>query len=718
MGDDRSAAAWSLLAAVGSSRQRLVTSWLGLEVWRRVAIVVLVLLVAGEMADWLFPPPLGKQQEVSAVVVDRRGAILRVFPVKTGIWRMKATIDGIDPHFVIALLAYEDKRFRSHRGVDLVALVRAASSFVSTGHIVSGGSTLTMQTARLLEPRRRRIGSKLIESIRAWQLERRLSKEQILETYLTLAPYGGNIEGVRAASWAYFGREPDALSPDQIAMLIALPQSPEARRPDLHPQAAVVARARVLDRLAAKGIFAADLATESDSYPPPKRRPFPAMAWQASEEALARSRRWRADAKGNIGTTLDSPLQRELEDLAKRAAQMQQDGAQVAIMAVDIETREVRAAVGSADRSAPGGWLDLTNRTRSPGSTLKPFVYGLAFDDGVAAGGTRINDAPRRFATYRPEDFDRVFHGEVTVAEALQHSLNIPAVEALEAVGARRFAATLRFAGAELSLPLDAQDDVGLPMALGGVGLTLRDLVMLYAALGDGGRAKPLRWLPIESQLASKAIQKPTRIMSVDSARQIVKILGAAPPPAGRMPASLTEQAPDIAFKTGTSYGYRDAWAAGISGGYAVVVWSGRPDGVPRPGVTGRAAALPVLFEAFDAITRVTPASGFRFDVSLPSDSSDGPPPPLARFGRESASPRVLFPPDGAELWSDQEHRDFVLVAEGRGRLTWYVAGRPVDRNLTGESVWRPLGPGFYTLSVVDSEGRTTTTKVRVESAE
>ena len=718
MGDDRSAAAWSLLAGLRSSRQRLVTSWLALEVWRRVAIVVLVLLVAGEMADWSFPPPFGKLQEVSAVVLDRRGAILRIFPVKTGIWRMKATLDGIDPHFVIALLAYEDKRFPSHGGVDVVALVRAASSFVSTGHIVSGGSTLTMQTARLLEPRRRSIGSKLIESIRAWQLERRLSKDQILETYLTLAPYGGNIEGVRAASWAYFGREPDALSPDQIAMLIALPQSPEARRPDLHPQAAVIARARVLDRLAAKGIFAADLATESDSYPPPKRRPFPAMAWHASEEALARSRRWRADARGNIGTTLGLPLQRELEDLAKRAAEMQQDGGQVAIMAVDIETREVRAAVGSADRSAPGGWLDLTNRTRSPGSTLKPFIYGLAFDDGVAVGGTRINVLPRRFATYRPEDFDRVFHGEVTVAEALQHSLNIPAVEALEAVGARRFAATLTFAGTELSLPLNAQDDVGLPMALGGVGLTLRDLVMLYAALGDGGRAKPLRWLTTESQLASRTIQKPTRIMSIDSARQIVKILGAAPPPAGRMPASLTEQAPDIAFKTGTSYGYRDAWAAGISGGYAVVVWSGRPDGVPRPGVTGRAAALPVLFEAFDAITRVTPASGFSFTVRLPNDSSDGPPPPLARFGRESASPRALFPPDGAELWSDQEHRDFVLVAEGRGRLTWYVAGRPVDRNLAGESVWRPLGPGFYTLSVVDSEGRTTTTKVRVETAE
>jgi penicillin-binding protein 1C len=698
---------------------RLPSSWRCLEAWRRLALVVLIVLVVGEIADRVFPPPLEKLQDVSAVVTDRRGTILRVFPVKNGTWRMSAVINAIDPRFVTALLAYEDKRFRSHDGVDAIAMVRAVSSLVSSGHLVSGGSTLTMQTARLLEPRRRSIGSKIIESIRAWQLERRFSKDQILEAYLTLTPYGSNIEGVRAASWAYFGREPDALSPDQIAMLIALPQSPEARRPDLHPRAAVIARARVLTRLAAQGIFAADLAEESSGYPAPTRRSFPAVAWHASEEAVRRAGGSRAGTKTDISTTLDSSLQRELEALATRSTSTGQHQGQVAIMVVDIETREVRAAVGSADRSAPGGWLDLTKHARSPGSTLKPFIYGLAFDDGVAAEGTRINDAPRRFATYRPEDFDRVFHGEVTVTEALQHSLNVPAVEALDAVGARRFAATLAFAGTDLSLPLDAQDDVGLPVALGGVGLTLRDLVMLYAALGDGGRALPLSWLATDSQRAAKTPPKGARLMSAESARQIIKILAGAPPPAGRMPARLTPLAPEIAFKTGTSYGYRDAWAAGLSGGFAVVVWSGRPDGAPRPGVTGRAAALPVLFEAFDVLTRVTPARRFGLAVHLASDERDSPPPaPLARFTREDAAPHVLFPPDGAELWWDHEHRDFVLVAEGRGRLTWYAEGQPINRNVAGESVWFPHGPGFYTLSVVDPEGRTTKTRVRIKTAD
>jgi penicillin-binding protein 1C len=698
---------------------RLLHAWRRLEAWRRLAIAVLAVLTAGEIADRVSPPPLEKLENVSAVVADRRGAILRIFPVRSGTWRMRAHIGAIDPRFVSALLAYEDKRFRSHSGVDPVAMVRAASSLVSTGRIVSGGSTLTMQTARLLEPRRRSIGSKLIESVRAWQLERRFSKDQILEAYLTLAPYGGNIEGVRAASWAYFGREPDALAPDQIAMLIALPQSPEFRRPDLHPQAAVVARARVLGRLAARGIFAADLADESSGYPPPTRRPFPAIAWHAAEEALTRAGGSPGATTADITTTLDASLQRDLEALAARSAPTRPNPAQVAIMVVDIDTREVRAAVGSADRSAPGGWLDLTNHARSPGSTLKPFIYGLAFDDGVAAGGTRMNDAPRRFATYRPEDFDRVFHGEVTVAEALQHSLNVPAVEALNAVGARRFAATLAFAGTDLSLPLNAQNDVGLPVALGGVGLTLRDLAMLYAALGDGGRARPLNWLTLESQHAAMTPQTAVRLMSAESARQIARILAGAPPPAGRMPARLTPQAPEIAFKTGTSYGYRDAWAAGVSGGYAVVVWSGRPDGAPRPGVTGRAAALPVLFDVFDTIARATPARGFDVNVHLPNEDSDGAPPaPLVRFSREDAAPHVIFPPDGAELWWDREHRDFALVAEGQGRLTWYVEGRPVSPNFAGESVWRPLGPGFYTLSVVDREGRTTKTTVRVKPPE
>ncbi len=684
--------------------------------WRqRIALVVLAVFVPLELADVLLPPPLQKMRETSAVVVDHRGAVLRVFPVSGGVWRLKADVGRVDPTFTDALLAYEDKRFRSHGGVDFAAMVRAAASFVSAGHIVSGGSTVTMQTARLLEPRQRNIGSKIIEFLRAWQLEERLSKDQILDTYLTLAPYGGNLEGVRAASWAYFGKEPDNLSPDQIAMLIALPQSPEARRPDLHPKNAVTARKRVLDRLASKGVFATDLAAESSQYPAPKRRDFPSSAWHASEEAVARAGGRKA-VSGDIETTLDLPLQTELETLAKRSAASAGKDVQFAMLAINISSREVRAAVGSANRAAQGGWIDLTNRPRSPGSTLKPFIYGIAFDDGVASGGTLIADAPRRFATYRPEDFDRVFRGDVTVTKALQHSLNVPAVEALDAVGARRFAATLAFAGADLTMPLNADDDVGLPVALGGAGLTVRDLALLYSALGDGGEAKPLVWLKSEAEAKKKYPPKPAHLMSPASARQILKILAGAPTPPGRMPAKLTQEAPEIAFKTGTSYGYRDAWAAGVSGGYAVVVWTGRADGAPRSGVTGREGALPVLFDVFDAIARTTPSRASGPALRVAEDTEGEPPQPMAHFDRQNLPPHILFPPNGAEVWADDEHHEFVPAAEGRGRLTWYADGKPLGQNLAGEPVWRPSQPGFYTLAVVDRDGRTARSRVRIKT--
>ena len=687
--------------------------WWPPELWRRVALVVLYVLAPLLMADYLFPPPISRGDNVSGVVMDRRGAVMRVFPVEDGKWRMRAHLDQIDPDFVDALLAYEDKRFRGHDGVDPLALARAASSLASSGRVVSGGSTITMQTARLLEPRPRNIVSKVIEVFRAWQLERRLTKDQILELYLTMAPYGGNLEGVRAASWAYFGREPDNLSPDQIAMLIALPQSPEARRPDLHPKSAVVARERVLMRLADEGVFAKDLAKESAEYPAPKRRDFPTIAWHASEEALR-----RASSHDNIRTTLDLTLQKEVEELATRSAGPSREGVQVAIMVVDIPTREVRAAAGSANRTSAGGWIDLTDRPRSPGSTLKPFIYGLAFDDGVASPDTRIEDTPKRFSTYRPDNFDRTFRGDVTVAQALQHSLNIPAVSALDSVGAQRFAAALAFAGADLTMPLSADDDAGLAIALGGAGLTVRELALLYAALGDGGRALPLNWLVSETQAAKDKKAPGSQVMSAQSARQIMDILAASPAPAGRMPAQLTQEAPVIAAKTGTSYGFRDAWAAGVGNGHAVVVWIGRADSAPRPGVTGREAALPVLFEVYDMISRIMPKRGSGPTLREEQPGDHMPPSALARFERENAPPHILFPPDGAEVWKDEEHTSFVLSAQGRGRLVWYVDGRPLGRNVAGDAVWRPGQEGFYTLSVVDEAGRAAKSQVRVMSPE
>jgi penicillin-binding protein 1C len=674
---------------------------LGLNRFYWAGVAGLVLLVGLLALDRHLPPPVAAMQTVSTVVRDRDGQVLRAFPVADGRWRLPADLDTLDPDFVAALLAYEDDRFWSHPGVDPLALLRASRDSLMAGRIVSGGSTITMQLARLLEPRERTFGAKLFQIARALQLELRYSKREILEAYLTLAPYGGNLEGVRAASWAYFGREPDALTIEQIALLIALPQSPEARRPDLRPDAAVAARGRVLDRLAGLGLARSDAAQSAADDPAPGRGAFPALAWHAAE-ALHRA---RPDA-GDLVSTLDLDLQRMLEDeLALAAAETPED-VQFSAILVETETRAVRAMAGSASRARPGGWIDLTDRARSPGSTLKPFIYGMAFDDGLAAGGTRIADLPRRFSGYQPDNFDRRFRGDVTISEALQHSLNVPAVTALDGVGARRFNAVLSFAGARPQRPRSAGQDSGLAVALGGAGLTLRQVAVLYAALGDGGMARPLRWFEDEPLETGGH-----RVLSAESAEEIIGILRRSPHPGGRMPASLARNAPDIAFKTGTSYGFRDAWAAGLAGRYTLVVWTGRADGAPREGVTGREGALPLMFRIADGIARIDP-QGMQ---PMRREALPETPQTLAEFNAEAA-PHILFPPDGSEVWADRPGRGFVLAAQARRPVTWYADGARVERNALGEAVWVPPGPGFYAVTAIDDAGRSSQVRVRVLS--
>lgn len=656
------------------------------------ALIVLTL-------DRAFPPPQLAAQSV--VVTDSRDQMFRAFPVEDGRWRLAADLDVIDPAYIEALIAIEDERYYTHRGVDPVAVVRASLNAVRAGEIVSGASTLSMQTARLLEPRpRRNIGSKLMEMWRALQLERRYSKSEILEIYLTLAPYGGNLEGVTSASWAWFGHAPDRLTPAQIALLIALPQAPEARRPDLRPRNAVSGRARVLARLASYGILAADIALESSEDPLPARQNFPALAWHVSDHL----RDIRTDQSASIISTLDYRLQTAAERLTYAAAERAGPDVQFAVMIVENETRAVRAAIGSADRNRAGGWIDLTNRPRSPGSTLKPFIYGMAFDDGLATPHTRITDAPRRFDSYMPENFDRVFRGDVTIAQALQHSLNVPAVEALDGVGAARFAAGLRFAGSNPAIADRAETETGLAIALGGAGLTVRDVATLYVGLANGGEVRPLVWTENEAETAPGV-----RILSEESAEEILAILRAAPQPAGRAPASLTSAAPAIAFKTGTSWGYRDAWAAGVAQGHTVVVWAGRADARPRTGETGRDSALPVLFDLFDLLP---PAETLR-EEREPWRLAQNTPHPLERF-RHDPAPEILFPPDQTEVWMDRDGGQYILAGRGESALTWFADGETVPLNAAGEPVWSPQGPGFFEISAVDHLGRSTRSRVRI----
>ncbi len=678
-------------------------------IWlKRLAILIAVSLAAIFVLDKIFPPPIERGRIVSVMVSDRDDRPLRAFPLSNGTWRFAANLDEIDPVFIEALLEVEDKRFWSHGGTDWVGMVRAATSSARAGRVVSGGSTITMQTARLLEPRpNRTIGAKLAEIWRAHQIEWRLSKREILELYLTLTPYGGNLEGIRAASWRYFGRAPDRLSDDQIALLIALPQSPEVRRPDLRPEGARVGRDEIVAKLERLGYFPEHRAAEARAaHIPGRRYTFPARAWHATDNAVG-------DKRQDVRSTLDSGLQAELEVLALRRAEALGEAVQVSVLVVDIPTRAVRAAIGSADRGRPGGWLDLTDQARSPGSTLKPFIYALAFDDGSAAPATRIADLPKRFAAYQPENFDRSFRGDVRVSEALQHSLNVPAVLALDRIGPRRFAAALTLAGAHPRIAGAARKEPGLALALGGAGLTAQELAVLYAALGDGGQARPLVWDENKMDVPTRTY----RLMSSDSAEKIIKILQDSPAPAGRMPAKLSADAPEIAFKTGTSYGYRDAWAAGISGEYAIIVWVGRADGAPRPGETGRKSALPLLFEIADRAVHHLGGHGTA-SAKLIRQHPQKVKGALADFDGEARPPEILFPPRDAELWAGnvdgKPARPFVFAGRGEGDLRWFVDGAPVSKDAGGLPSWQPERAGFYRISAIDPDGRASSVRIRV----
>ncbi|MES3030376.1 MAG: penicillin-binding protein 1C [Pseudomonadota bacterium] len=654
--------------------------------------------------DALFPPDMSRAERSSPVTLDRRGAWLRALPVEDGRWRIRADLDRTDPTFRKRLIKIEDARFWMHPGVDPLAVIRAAGSAATSGRVSSGASTLTMQTARLLEPRPRTLPAKLIEMVRAVQLEARLSKREILALYLTLAPYGGNLEGVRAASLSYFGHEPETLTAGEQALLIALPQSPEARRPDRRPEAARAARQQVLDKMVRMRALTEVEAAEAQEEPLPGRAPFPALAWHVAGE-LARA---APDAQASILSTLDVGLQARLEPLAEQVARAQGPEATAAILVVEIESRAVRAAVGSGGLQRPGGWIDMTRAVRSPGSALKPFIYAFAFDDGIAAPDTQIDDAARRFGDYQPENFDRVFRGKVTAREALTNSLNVPAVELLDKVGPSAFEARVDAAGVNLVRPKAQTRSAGLALALGGVGITMRDLAVLYAALGDGGVAKPLAWTQAEAERRQR--QGGRRLIRAEAATQVLDILRETPPPAGSTPAALTKGRPVMAFKTGTSYGFRDAVAAGVVGPYVIVVWTGRADGGARGGLTGRDAALPLLFDTADLID--APASAPR--PIAPRAAPEA----LAKLEQRQEGPRLIFPPNGSSVQVEAfgpASRGLVLAAGGEN-LSWYVAGEPLAPDpVSGRVIWRPKGPGFYRITVVDGEGRKATARVRIK---
>ena len=678
---------------------------------------VACLVVVAAFAAWvvsLGPLPLEQARKVSTTIVDRNGKLLRAYAMADGRWRLPVDAKtAVDPGYLKLLLAYEDRRFWSHGGVDPLALGRAALQLVTRGHIVSGGSTITMQLARLIEPRRERsVYAKLRQIVRAVEIERQLTKDEILDLYLALAPFGGNLEGIRAASIAYFGKEPKRLSLAESALLVALPQSPERRRLDRHPQAAHAARDRVLTRMVEDGIVSAEDAAQAKSIGVPKlRKPMPILAPHSSDAATATV----TDAP-LIKLTLESGLQKTLEALARDRAAAQGPNISVAIIAVDNESGDVLARVGSSDYfdERRAGQVDMTRAVRSPGSTLKPFIYGLAFEDGFVHPESLIDDRPIRFGSYAPENFDMTFQGTVPVRKALQLSLNVPAIALLDRVGSSRLSSRLKQAGGHLVLPKD--EAPGLAMGLGGVGVTLQDLAQLYAGLARLGSARPLREIMLEEDA-----REPMRLMDQAAAWQVGNVLLGTPPPENGVHNK-------IAFKTGTSYGYRDAWSVGFDGRITIGVWVGRPDGAPVPGLVGRTAAAPILFDAFARTGKIPAALPKAPKGALIAGNAKLPLPlrrfrpvgELVRTGSDQM-PRIQFPINGSRIDVDRSGSGEttpmpVKVAGGVLPLTVMLNGAPVGEiDSRRQRLVDPPGPGFARLTVIDATGAADTVVIRVQ---
>ena len=680
-----------------------------------------VMTVAGlvfglEAADRAFPPPLDKAGVVSAEVLDANGDLLRAFATPEGRWRLKTAVRDVDPQLLRMLIAYEDQRFYEHRGVDPMALGRAFLQLVTHGHIVSGGSTLSMQVARLIEPRSERsVMAKLLQAARAIQLEERLSKEQILGLYLTHAPYGGNLEGVRAASLAYFGREPRHLSVAQAALLVALPQLPEKRRPDRNLKNAETARRRVLERAAVAAVVGEGEAERAALSPiPATRLQLPSYAAHLAEAALKKQ-----PGVAKHKTTLRRDVQQRLEVVAKEAAKRLGPKVSVAMIMADVRTGEIIGEVGSANYfdSSRSGWVDMTRVLRSPGSTLKPFIYGLAFEQGYVAQETIVEDRPADFYGYRPRNFDMTYQGDVSVRQALQLSLNVPAVRLLDAVGPTRL--LVRFRRAEVKPKLPPNEAPGLAIGLGGVGLSLKDLVQLYAGLANRGKAMRIgdgiedQPGPINGELLMEPVAawNMTDILSDIIAPRGSKQLG-------------------IAYKTGTSYGNRDAWSIGYDGAHVLGVWVGRPDNGAVPGLAGYVSAAPILFEAFSksgvaiapfpappmGAVRLSatelPLSQRRFSITAAGL--------LSASSREPA-PQIVYPPEGVrvDLGVSNGGQPMSLALKlqgGRAPFRWLANGKPLaDLSRRRTTQWLPDGAGYSTLTVIDAAGRAASVRVFVE---
>jgi len=648
------------------------------------------------LADRLYPLKLSRFDDLSTIIYASQQPV-HVFHTRDEKWRILTKVEEVDPLYVKTLIAKEDKHFRSHPGINPFALVRAGFQWLRYGHVISGGSTITMQTARLLEPRSRKMSAKLIECFRALQLEWHYSKNDILSMYMTLAPFGGNIEGINAASLSYFQKKPAHLQPSEVALLVALVQSPTRLHPFHYPERATKAREKLLKFMAKEQLISSDAAALYLLAPLPVTkakfpREIPHLAWRLKNQFPKQTA---------IHTSIDLDLQKRVEFLLKSYETYLPERSNTAILIMDYQVNKPIAYIASRDFYAvdDNGFVDYITAFRSPGSTLKPFIFGLGFDLGLLKPDTYLLDERRRFGAYYPRNFDKDIHGVVKAEEALAMSLNIPVVALLNQIGVMRFLGLIKEAGITPQLPRSFESP-SLAIALGGLGMTLEQLVTLYGGLARDGKVMPLSYLDIDNQDAGHALFSP------QAARQVTTIL--ATDLDGNHPISL---------KTGTSYGYRDAWVIGYDNRYVIGIWTGIPDGTPMNAVSARNLVVPLLQKVLTVLPKNTVVNGPTLSsptLSLKKLSSSN-----EQQVVHKTMPTLLFPIDDTaielEKMADHYKPMPLNVTGGKRPYTWLIDGKPLPATWQQKQFWTPSKAGYYTIAVVDANGKVDRANIEIK---
>lgn len=587
---------------------------------RYPAICLLSLFIAFIIADIIFP--YHPQVVYSQIVLDKNGDLLHASLTPDQKWRMRCDLSEVSPQLISTLIRKEDRWFRYHPGVNPLSVARALWQNLIQGERISGASTITMQVVRMQHPRSRTIGNKLIEMFNALQLEFHYRKSSILELYFNLLPYGGNIEGVKAASYLYFGQKPVLLSPARIATLAIIPNNPRHLRIGVNNEQIRKERNNWLLVFRKQGIFSGEELRTA------LLEPLEASRLQAPREIphFAGLLRKIYPSTSELHTFIDPAIQQQVEDiLASEIGHLRSVNiGNGAVVVINNRTMAVEAYAGSAgfNETFYQGQVDGCNALRSPGSALKPFLYALAIDNGTITPRMMLSDVPMNFNGYKPQNYDAGFRGQVTASQALALSLNLPAVELANRIGVELFLNKLSRGG--LKWIGKRKSTLGLSVVLGGCGVNLLELTGLYSALAREGRHSQTRLIRDETNLTYDSLFSP------EAAWLITDMLTNLKRP--DLPTNFENSLhlPHIAWKTGTSYGRRDAWSIGYNPDYTVGVWVGNFDGSGSPDLSGSESASPILFRIFNMLTMNRQSRWFpkpeRLDYRLVCSESGLPP--------------------------------------------------------------------------------------------